>query len=235
MQPGYPPPQGNQGYQGYPQGYPGYPPPKKSNTGLIVTLCLVGVLLLAGVGVGAYFLIDSGSSSSRSTPAAAPSSAAGPPDRFTDVPVCSDVESRVSGLPEKMTDEAKDLGTSDPDVSMSGHSCLWDSGESPIRVELAIHLSISLPGKTGAGSAAASRYYDTMAGQGTPGGSADVPGADKAERTSFNTNECTVHVLVGNAYIGATYYADDDASISTSTCEADVLKVAKAAAESLNP
>ncbi|MBN6037661.1 hypothetical protein [Amycolatopsis sp. 195334CR] len=233
MQPGYPPPQGYQGHpQGYP-GYPGYPPPKKSNTGLIVTLCLVGVLLLGGLGVGAYFLIDSNSSSSRSAPISAPSSAAGPPDRFTKVPGCTDVESRVSGLPEKMSDETKDLGTSDPDVTMNGHSCLWDSGESPIRVELSIHLSTSLPGKSGAGAAAASRYYDTMAGQGTPGGSADVPGADKATRTSFNTDECSVHVLIGNAYIGATYYADADASISTSTCESDVLKVATAAAESL--
>ncbi|AXB47907.1 hypothetical protein [Amycolatopsis albispora] len=238
MQPGYPPPQGYQGQQGYQPGYPGYPgypPPKKSNTGLIVTLCLVGVLLLAGLGVGAYFLIDSGSSSSRSASSGpAPSTETGPPDRFQAVPGCAEVERRVTGLPEKMTDEAKDHGTSDPDVTMTGHSCLWDSGDSPIRVELSFHLSASLPGKSGAGTDAASRYFDTMAGQGSQNGSADVPGADRASRTSFSNTDCSIHVLVGNVYIGATYYADEDAGVTTATCESDVLKVATAATEAVS-
>jgi hypothetical protein len=58
QQPGY----GQQPQYGDPQwgqqpGYPAGPPPKKSKTGLIVTLVIVGVLVLGGGGVAAFLLL----------------------------------------------------------------------------------------------------------------------------------------------------------------------------------
>ena len=62
QQPGYP---GADAYGGY-LGGPGGQPPKKRNTGMIVTVAVVVVLVLAGAAVGIYLLIkDDGGNSAK--------------------------------------------------------------------------------------------------------------------------------------------------------------------------
>lgn len=111
MQPGPPYQQGPQ--QPYPpQGYPGYPPPgygpppKKSNTGLIVGLVIGAVVLLGGGGVAAFLLLsDSGSS-----PTAAPTSSkkTGPPDKYTSMPACERIGTKIRNLPPLETPKGEE-------------------------------------------------------------------------------------------------------------------------------
>ncbi|MEU0529878.1 hypothetical protein [Amycolatopsis tolypomycina] len=147
-----------QQYQPYQQ-QPGYPPPKPGGkTALIVVLVVAGVLVLAGVGVGAFFLLTA--DNKRSTAAPTSSAPAGEADKYSSLPRCSEVGSRMNNLPPLTKDSpAEPASGSDDRIQLSQLSCSWmKSGSSSGTVSMMLSKSVQ-PG-SGAGPGYAKAGYD---------------------------------------------------------------------------
>jgi hypothetical protein len=223
-----------QQYQPYQQ-HPGYPPPKSGGkTVLIVVLVVVGVLVLAGVGVGAFFLLTK--DDKRSTAAPATTSAAGEPDKYTSLPRCSQVGSRMNNLPPLAGDgPAEPASTSDDKIELSQLSCSWTkAGSSSGTVSMMLAKSLQ-PG-SGAGSGYAKAGYGIEVDRGAKPITEAIGKAAKAADVDYDrsgTLQCGVRFYQGNVDVTVVVTAADPADRNVERCRRNAHSLAKAASESL--
>ncbi|WP_290049625.1 hypothetical protein [Amycolatopsis solani] len=230
--PQYPYPQ-----QPYPQQqYPGYPPPKSGGkTALVVVLVVVGVLVLAGAGVGAFFLLTS--DDKRSTAAPPATSATGEPDKYTSLPRCSEVGSRMNNLPPLSSDSpAEPASTSDDQIQLSQLSCSWSKpGSSSGTVSMMLAKS-NQPG-SGNGPGYAKAGYDIEVERGAKPITEKIGRATKAadvEYAASGTMQCGVRFYQGNVDATVIVTAADPSDKNTERCRRNAHSLAKAASESLS-
>jgi hypothetical protein len=228
-------------YQQYqpPQQYPGFPPPKPGGgkTALIVVLVVAGVLVLAGVSVGAFFLLRSGDDK-RST--AAPSTSASPagePDKYSSLPRCPEVAGRMQGLPPLVRDDPPQPGsTSDDELTMIQLSCSWmKSGSSSGQVTMYLSKS-NVPG-SGAGTRYAAAGYDNAVEDGGKPITAGIGKATKAADVDFHASsslQCGVHFYQGNVDVIVIVQAADEQDRNVERCRRNAHKLAESASQSLN-
>jgi hypothetical protein len=222
-------------YQQYQQ-YPGYPPPKPGGgkTALIVVLVVAGVLVLAGAGVGAFFLLKP----DERTAAAPPTSTSAPaePDKYTSLPRCPEVGSRMDGLPPLVRDDAPEpAGTSNDAVTMSQLSCSWmKSGSSSGQVTM--YLSESKTPGSGAGTRWSAAGYDNA----VKDGGKPITGIGKATKAAdvdFHASsslQCGVHFYQGNVEAIVIVQAADKQDRDMDLCRRNAHKLAEAASESMS-
>ncbi|MGW5720474.1 hypothetical protein ACWEVP_30185 [Amycolatopsis sp. NPDC003865] len=229
--PQYPYPQ-----QPYPQQqYPGYPPPKPGGkTALVVVLVVVGVLVLAGAGVGAFLLLTS--DDRRSTAAPPTTSAAGEPDRYTSLPRCSEVGSRMNNLPPLSSDSpAEPATTSDDKIQLSQLSCSWSkAGSSSGTVSMMLAKS-NQPG-SGNGPGYAKAGYDIEVERGAKPITEKIGKATKAADVDYDssgTMQCGVRFYQGNVDATVIVTAADTSDKNIERCRRNAHSLAKAASESL--
>ncbi|MDX3194537.1 hypothetical protein PV458_39590 [Streptomyces sp. MN03-5084-2B] len=228
--PQYPYPQ----YQPYQQ-YPGYPPPKSGGkTALIVVLVVVGVLVLGGVGVGAFFLVTADHKSS----AASPTSTArtGPPDKYTSLPRCSEVGSRMNNLPPLTSDKpAEPASTSSTEIEQLALSCSWREPGSSAG-DLSMYLSKSKQQGSGAGEGYAEAGYANEVDRGAKPITEKIGKATKAADVSYDqgsTLQCGVRFYQGNVDVSVIVSAADPADRNVERCRRNAHSLAKAASEAL--
>ncbi|WP_370944393.1 hypothetical protein AB5J62_35635 [Amycolatopsis sp. cg5] len=227
-QPQYP----QQGYpqQGYPQpgpGYPGYPPPKKGMSGVTIALIIVGALIVvSGLGVGAFFLLGNDSSSSSASPTS--TAKTGPPDKYAVLPGCPTIESKMSGMPKLEVQELKPAGTSDPEISLMSLDCEWrEPGKSSGSVIL--YMATSKRSGSGAGEVSAKgefEHYTKENSEPLP----DLAGAAKAAYVSYPDNPalCSVRFYQGNVSGQIMVSGADGNAVDMSKCRANAKKLAEA-------
>lgn len=227
-----------QQYQPHQQ-YPGYPPPKPGGgkTVLIVVLVVAGVLLLAGVGVGAFFLLKQGNDDKRASAPATSTSPAGEPDKYTSLPRCPEVGSRMKGLPPLVRDDPPEpASTSDDELTMTQLSCSWmKSGSSSGQVSM--YLSESKVPGSGAGTSYAAAGYNNAVEDGGKPITAGIGKATKAADVDFHASsslQCGVHFYQGNVDVIVIVQAADEKDRNMDLCRRNAHKLAEAASESIN-
>lgn len=229
--PQYPYPQ----YQPYQQQPPGYPPPKSGGkTALVVVLVVVGVLLLAGVGIGAFFLLTA--DNKRSTAAPSSTAAAGEPDKYSSLPRCSEVGSRMNNLPPLTSDSpAEPASTSDDKIQLSQLSCSWmKSGSSSGTVSMMLAKS-NRPG-SGDGPGYAKAGYDIEVDRGAKPITEKIGKATKAADVEYDQSgsmQCGVRFYQGNVDVTVIVTAADTTDRNIERCRRNAHSLAKAASESL--
>lgn len=238
MQPGPPYQQGPQ--QPYPpQGYPGYPPPgygpppKKSNTGLIVGLVIGAVVLLGGGGVAAFLLLsdDNGSST---TAAPTSSKKTGPPDKYTAMPTCERIGSKIRNLPPLETPKGEEpASTSNDDITYTRSSCSWREPNAP-SATVSMYLSKSKEPGSGAGEAWAKASVENAV---TDGGVLipTMAKSTKAVHTKLDSSsQCQIKFYQGNVE-GEILVTGPDPSgtVNQTVCKENALKLAKATSEAI--
>ncbi len=238
VQPGQYPqqPYPQQPYQQPYQGYPGYPPPKKSNTGLVVALVLGGVLLLGGLGVGAFFLFsnDGGkapvaSGNTRTSPTS--TSKAGAPDKYSTTPACKTIEGKMNGMPPlEKEDGPMEASTSGTDITGVRHFCTW-SKDGSSRGDVAMYLWKSTQPGSGAGEDYAKAGFD--------GSGKAVTGIGKAtkavekEITQSGRLQCGIDFYQGNIKGEVIVTAADETDTNKERCLSNAKKLASATSEAL--
>ncbi|MEV7092204.1 hypothetical protein AB0M80_05120 [Amycolatopsis sp. NPDC051045] len=223
-------------YQQPYQQYPGYPPPKSGGkTVLIVVLVVAGVLVLAGVGVGAFFLLTA--DHKRSTAAPASTSAAGEPDKSTSLPRCSEVGSRMNNLPPLSGDAPPEpASTSDDKIQLSQLSCSWTkAGSSSGTVSMMLAKSLQ-PG-SGAGPGYAKAGYEIEVDRGAKPITEAIGKATKAADVGYDqsgTLQCGVRFYQGNVDVTVIVTAAEPSDRNIERCRRNAHSLAKAASESLS-
>ncbi|MFF1615250.1 hypothetical protein ACFVYA_46575 [Amycolatopsis sp. NPDC058278] len=212
-----------------PPQYPGYPPPKSGGKTV-----LVGVLVLAGVGVGAFFLVTA--DRRQSTAAASSTAPAGEADKYTSLPRCSEVGSRMNNLPPLSSDgPAEPASTSDDQIQLSQLSCSWTkSGSSSGTVSMM--LAKSLRPASGAGPGYAKAGYDTEVDRGAKPITEKIGKATKAVDVDYDQSgamQCGVRFYQGNVDVTVVVTAADTADRNLERCRRNAHSLAKAASESL--
>ncbi|MBE1501154.1 hypothetical protein H4696_008254 [Amycolatopsis lexingtonensis] len=230
--PQYPYPQ-----QPYPQQqYPGYPPPKSGGkTALVVVLVVAGVLVLAGAGVGAFFLLTADDKRSAAVPPT--TSASGEPDKYTSLPLCSEVGSRMNNLPPLSSDApAEPATTSDDKIQLSQLSCSWSKpGSSSGTVSMMLAKS-NQPG-SGNGPGYAKAGYDIEVERGAKPITETIGKATKAADVDYDssgTMQCGVRFYQGNVDATVIVTAADTSDKNIERCRRNAHSLAKAASESLS-
>ncbi|QKV78374.1 hypothetical protein HUT10_34780 [Amycolatopsis sp. Hca4] len=228
--PQYPYPQ----YQPPPQ-YPGYPPPKSGGkTALIVVLVVAGVLLLGGVGVGAFFLLTGDHKRSSASPAS--SAPAGEPDKYSSLPRCSEVGNRMNNLPPLSSDgPAEPASTSDDKIQLSRLSCSWmKPGSSSGTLSMFLAKS-TLPG-SGDGPGYAKAGYENAVNDGAKPITEKIGKATEAADVDYGqsgTMQCGVRFYQGNVDVTVVVTAADPSDRNVERCRRNAHSLAKAASESL--
>ncbi|MDQ7809714.1 hypothetical protein Q5425_38825 [Amycolatopsis sp. A133] len=223
-------------YPPYQQQYPGYPPPKPGGkTALIVVLVVAGVLVLAGAGVGAFFLLTA--DHQRSTAAPPSTLVAGEPDKYTSLPRCSEVGSRMNNLPPLSSDApAEPASTSDDKIQLSQLSCSWtQSGSSSGTVSMMLAKSLQ-PG-SGAGPGYAKAGYDIEVDRGAKPITEKIGRAAKAADVDYDqsgTMQCGVRFYQGNVDVTVIVTAAEKTDRNIERCRRNAHSLAKAASESLS-
>jgi len=223
-----------QQYQPYQQ-YPGYPPPKSGGkTVLVVVLVVVGVLVLAGVGVGAFFLVTADRKSSTAAPAS--TSAAGEPDKYSSLPRCSEVGSRMNNLPPLSSDApAEPASTSGDTIQLSQLSCSWmKSGSSSGTLSMFLAKS-NRPG-SGEGPGYAKAGYENEVNRGAKPITEKIGKATKAADIEYDQSgamQCGVRFYQGNVDATVVVTAADSTDRNLERCRRNAHSLAKAASESL--
>ncbi|HEY3468080.1 MAG TPA: hypothetical protein VGL47_23330 [Amycolatopsis sp.] len=222
--------------QPYPQQqYPGYPPPKSGGkTVLVIVLVVAGFLVLAGVGVGAFFLLTSGDK--RTTAAPTTTSPAGEPDKYTTLPRCSEVGSRMKNLPPLTRDDAPEpAGGSDDQLEMTQLSCSWmKPGSSSGTVTM--YLSESKQKGSGAGTRYAAAGYENAVEDGAKPITAGIGKATKAADVDFDsgrTLQCGVRFYQGNVDVIVIVSAADETDRDIARCRRNAHNLAESASSSL--
>ena len=230
--PQYPYPQ-----QPYPQQqYPGYPPPKSGGkTALVVVLVAVGVLVLAGAGVGAFFLLTADDKPSTAAPPT--TSATGEPDKYTSLPRCSEVGSRMNNLPPLSSDApAEPASTSDDQIQLSQLSCSWSkAGSSSGTVSMMLAKS-NQPG-SGTGPGYAKAGYDIEVERGAKPITEKIGKATKAADLDYDSGgamQCGVRFYQGNVDVTVIVTAADTSDKNIERCRRNAHSLAKAASGSLS-
>ncbi|MGW5741541.1 hypothetical protein [Amycolatopsis sp. NPDC003861] len=229
--PQYPYPQ----YQPYQSQPPGYPPPKSGGkTALIVALVVVGVLVLAGAGIGAFFLLTADQKPS----AAAPSStaSAGEPDKYRSLPRCSEVGSRMDNLPPLSSDSpAEPASTSDDKIQLSQLSCSWTKSGSSSGT-LSMFLAKSTQPGSGEGPGYAKAGYEIEVDRGAKPITEKIGKATKAADVDYDQSgplQCGVRFYQGNVDVTVVVTAADTSDRNVERCRRNAHNLAKAASESL--
>jgi hypothetical protein len=227
----YPPP----GYapQGYPQ--PGFPPKKSGPGGGVLALIVVAaVLVVAGLGVGGYFLFRDSDKSGSST--ASPSSQAqpsGPPDKYVALPVCTTIGDKLTGLPSLTTSGPEPASTSNPDITMSRSSCTWnETGKASGVVSLV--LSASKQSGSGAGERSAKAGFETA----TEKNSEPISSLTTATKAAYvdtpAAHQCSVRFYQGNIEAEIIAGSPSPSQVDKPRCQANALKLAEAVSESIS-
>ncbi|SDX73381.1 Protein of unknown function [Amycolatopsis xylanica] len=225
-QPGYP-------QQGYPQpGYPGYPPPKKGMSGVTIALIIVGALIVvSGLGVGAFFLIDGKSSSSSASPTSTVKT--GPPDKYTTLPPCTSIEAKMSGMPKLDVQELKPAGTSDTDISLMSLACEWrEPGKSS--GSLSLYMATSKRNGSGDGEESAKAEFEHY----TQENSELVPTLSTGAKAAYVSHPnypgaCSIRFYQGNVSGSVMVSSADGNPIDVGKCRANAKKLAEATSEVL--
>lgn len=222
--------------QPYPQPqYPGYPPPKSGKTALVVVLVVVGVLLLAGVGVGAFFLLTA-RDDKRAAPVTTTTSPAGEPDKYTSLPRCSEIGSRMNNLPPLDSDKpAEPASTSNPEIEQSVLGCSWRKPGSSAG-DLSMYLSKSKQPGSGAGAGYAAAGYENAVDDGAKPITEKIGKATKAADVEYNqgsTLQCGVRFYQGNVDATVIVSAADATDRNLERCRRNAHSLAKAASEAL--
>ncbi|MGW4058443.1 hypothetical protein ACWEGE_09185 [Amycolatopsis sp. NPDC004747] len=228
--PQYPYPQ----YQPPPQ-YPGYPPPKSGGkTALVVVLVVAGVLLLAGVGVGAFFLLTS--DDKRSSAAPSSTAPAGEADKYSSLPRCSEVGSRMNNLPPLDKDgPAEPASTSDDKIQLSQLSCSWMKPGSSSG-SLSMFLAKSNQPGSGDGPGYAKAGFENAVDAGAKPITETIGKATKAADVDYDqsgTMQCGVRFYQGNVDATVVVTAADPSDRNIERCRRNAHSLAKAASESL--
>jgi hypothetical protein len=223
-----------QQYQPYQQ-QPGYPPPKSGGkTALIVVLVIAGVLVLAGAGVGAFFLLTA--NHKRSSAAPSSTAAAGEPDKYSSLPRCSEVGSRMNNLPPLSSDgPAEPASTSDDKIQLSQLSCSWTkSGSSTGTLSMLLAKS-NQPG-SGNGPGYAKAGYENAVDDGAKPITEKIGKATKAADVDYAQSgalQCGVRFYQGNVDATVIVTAADTTDRNVERCRRNAHSLAKAASESL--
>lgn len=222
--------------QQYP-GYPGYPPPKRGNTTLVVVLVIVGVLVVAGLGVGAYFLFSNGDdkapvAAGTTKTSATPTSKAAPPDKYSKTPGCSTIAGRMEGMPPlKQEDGPEPAGSSDPEITAVRHFCTW-SKDGSSRGDVSMYLYQSKVPGSGAGEAYAKGGFDGASGKPVTG----IGKATKAVQKDYPDNgllQCGIEFYQGNFEAEVIVSAADKNDTNKERCLANAKKLAAATSEAM--
>lgn len=222
--------------QQYRPGYPGYPPPKSGGgkTALVIALVVAGVLVLAGVGAGAYFLLRP-DGDRRTATGATTSRPAGEPDRYTTLPRCSEVGERMDNLPPLEKDAAPEpASTSDDELSMTQLGCSWrKAGSSAGQVTMYLVKS-NVPG-SGAGPGYAKAGYENAVKDGAKPISAGIGQAAKAADVDFARSgvlQCGVRFYQGNIDV-LVLVSSDERDVDIERCRRNAHNLAEAVSESI--
>lgn len=218
--------------------YPGFPPPPQrggGKTALVIVLVVAGVLVLAGLGVGAFFLLKPDKRPVAAPPAS--TSAPAEPDKYTSLPRCPEVGSRMDGLPPLMRDDAPEpAGTSNDEVTMTQLSCSWmKSGSSSGQVTM--YLSESKTPGSGAGTRWSAAGYDNAVEDGGKPITAGIGKVTKAADVDFHASsslQCGVHFYQGNVEAVVIVQAADEQDRDMDRCRRNAHKLAEAASESIS-
>ncbi|WP_043777132.1 flagellar basal body-associated FliL family protein [Amycolatopsis rifamycinica] len=227
--PQYPYPQ----YPPYQQ--PGYPPPKSGGkTALIIVLVMAGVLLLAGVGVGAFFLLRS--DDKRSVGAPSSTAPAGEPDKYSSLPRCSEVGSRMNNLPPLSSDSPAEPATTSGDkIQLLQLTCSWmKSGSSSGTLSMLLAKS-NRPG-SGDGPGYAKAGYQIEVDRGAKPITEKIGNATKAADVDYDQSgpmQCGVRFYQGNVDVTVVVTAADTTDRNIERCRRNAHSLAKAASESL--
>ncbi|MFD8497643.1 hypothetical protein [Amycolatopsis sp. NPDC059657] len=230
-QPGYP----QQGYpqQGYPQpGYPGYPPPKKGMSGVTIALIIVGALVVvSGLGVGAFFLIDGNSSSSSAGPTSTVKT--GPPDKYTTLPVCTAIGAKMSGMPKLEVNKQEPASTSDTDITQTVLDCEWrEPGKSSGSVIL--YMSTSKRNGSGDGEESAKSEFEVYSRD----NSEPIPTLGATAKAAYqsypdNPSLCSIRFYQGNVSGNVMVGGPDGNPVDVSKCRANAKKLTEATSSAL--
>jgi hypothetical protein len=232
---GYPPP--GYGQQGYPQ--PGYPPKKSGPGGGVIALIVVAaVLVVAGLGVGGYFLFrdNSGNGDNGGSTTAAPSSQAkpsGPPDKYVALPVCATIGDKLTGLPPLTTSGPESASTSNPDITMTRAGCTWnETGKASGVVSLI--LSASKQSGSGAGERSAKAGFETATEKSSEPISSLATATKAAYVDTPAAHQCSVRFYQGNIEAEVIAGSPSPSQVDKPRCQANALKLAEAVSESID-
>jgi hypothetical protein len=216
--------------------YPGYPPPKPGGgkTALVIVLVVAGVLVLGGLGVGAFFLFrPDGNRSVTAAPTSA--SPAGEPDKYSALPRCSEVGDRMKNLPPLEKDAAPEpASTSAQDLSMTQLGCSWrQAGSSSGQVTMYLVKS-NEPG-SGAGPQYAKAGYENDVKDGAKPITAGIGSATKAADVDYDNGvlQCGVRFYQGNVDVIVIVSAAEATDRNTDRCRRNAHSLAEAVSESL--
>lgn len=167
---------------------------------LLVVLVTVGVLVLAGLGIGAVFLLTAKDDE------LVPASAATEPDRYTALPHCADVGSHVPDPPPLVRDGPPTPGTaSDDQLELIRVSCAWARpGASTAEVTMDLVRSE----QPGAGTRYTAAAYDRVVADGAKPIAAGLERATKAADVELDAPRCEVRFYQGNVDVTVLVTAD---------------------------
>ncbi|MCR6481636.1 hypothetical protein M8542_02290 [Amycolatopsis sp. OK19-0408] len=162
--------------------YPGYPPPRSGKTVLLVVLVAVGILVLAGLGIGAVFLLTAKDDELVS----------GEPDRYTALPGCAEVGGHVPDPPPLVRDGPPTPGTaSDDELELVRVSCAWAPAAE-------VTMDLAKSDEPGAGTRYAAAAYDRAVAVGGKPITTGLGRATKAADVELAAPRCGVHFYQGN-------------------------------------
>jgi len=233
------PPQGypQQGYpqqgQGYPQ--PGFPPKKSGPGGGVIALIVVAaVLVVAGLGVGAYFLFRDSDKSGSST--ASPSrqvQPSGPPDKYSVLPLCATIGDKLTGLPPLTKSGPEPDTTSNRDFTIKRSGCAWnETGKASAVVSLV--LSVSNWSGSGAGERSAKAGFETATKKNSEPISTLATATKAAYVDTPAAHQCSVRFYQGNIQAEIIAGSPSPSQVDKPRCQANALKLAEAVSESIN-
>jgi hypothetical protein len=198
---------------------------------------VIGVLLLGGMALGAFFLIkETGGSSAAS--AAVTSGTAGPPDRYTVMPSCAQIGGRIDNLPKMRDMPPGAPPATDEHKVLAQLGCEWDQERVPVALA-SMSLSTSVKPGSGDGEGYARAGYSNAVSAGAQpitGGLGKATAAAEIDSThdkSISTMNCKVHFYQGNIDAEIIVFGVDAHDTDIDRCRANARKLAVATSEAI--
>ncbi|MFJ5834058.1 serine/threonine-protein kinase [Streptomyces sp. NPDC093089] len=187
------------------------PPAPRRRRGRTLALVTAGVLVVAGAGVGGYFLLR---------PAG---------DTYRTLPTCAESAFRLPSYERETERDFSVVRAEGPETR-----CFWSAGKPDDKNGKAAEIWWNLKLPTGTKGAATDRQRADFAEQSTGGRAADLAFGDEAYWAPPSAYEdCSLQVRDGNLVVRAAVSYGDDVADPARTCEPEAVQIAERALAAL--
>lgn len=201
--------------------YQPYRPSRPGKTVLFVVLVALGVLVPAGLGIGAVFLLTA--KDDELAPATTP-------DEYTSLPRCTEVGARLADLPPLVRDDPPSPGGgSDGELELTRLDCSWTRPGAPSD-RVTMSLAVSKQPGSGAGARQAAAGYTAAVRDGGKPIAAGIGRATKAADVGYAADGCGVRFYQRNVDVVVSVTA---AGQDADHCRRDAHNLAEAVSAAL--